>query len=128
MKKLFLYAFLVLMWCNVGFAKCIKGNCSNGYGTYIWSEGHKYVGGWKDGKEHGLGTFTWASGEFAGDKYVGQWKDGWEHGQGTYTWASGNKYVGEHKDGREHGQGTFTGTDGTIKKGIWENGELVEPN
>jgi len=53
MKKLSLYIFLVLMWCNVGFAECIEGDCNNGYGTY-----------------------TWASGEFAGDKYVGEWKDG----------------------------------------------------
>ena len=70
------------MWCNVGFAECIEGDCNNGYGTY-----------------------TWASGEFAGDKYVGEFKDGKRHGQGTHTWA-----------------------DGTFIKGIFENNYLVEPN
>jgi len=80
MKKLSLYIFLGLLWCNVGFAECIKGDCTNGYGT-----------------------FTWKSGEFAGDRYVGEFKDGKPHGQGTYTYA-----------------------DGTVKKGIWEKGVLVE--
>ena len=78
MKKLSLYVFLLLMFCNVGFAECIEGDCNNGYGTY--------------------------------------------------TWADGSKYVGEYKDGKRHGQGTFTATDGRVMKGIWENGELVEPN
>ena len=34
-----------------------------------------------------------------GDKYVGEYKDGKQHGQGTYTYANGDKYVGEYKDG-----------------------------
>ena len=41
---------------------------------------------------------------------------------------SGDIYSGEWKDGKYHGQGTYTGTEGTVMKGIWENGELVEPN
>ena len=94
-----------MLVCNVGFAQCIKGDCNNGQGTYRWESGDEYVGEWKDGKRHGLGTYTYASGEFAGDKYVGEWKDSNQHGQGTYTFA-----------------------DGTVEKGIWENGELVEPN
>ena len=101
MKKLSLYIFLVLMFCNVGFAECIEGNCVDGQGTYTWASGHKYVGEYKDGKRHG---------------------------QGTFTWANETKYVGQWKDGKFHGQGTFTGTDGTVMKGIWENNKLVEPN
>ncbi len=124
MKKLSLYIFLVLMWCNVGFAECIKGDCDNGYGTATWADGSKYVGEHKDGMGHGQGTLTWAD----GDKYVGEWKDGKKDGQGTYTFADGAKYVGEFKDNKRHGQGTFTWADGSIEKGIWEYGELVKPN
>ena len=40
----------------------------------------------------------------------------------------GNTYVGEWKENKKHGQGTQTYADGTVEKGIWENGELVEPN
>ena len=73
MKKLFLYVFLVLMWCNVGFAECIKGDCDNGYGTYTYTyaNGSKYVGEFKDAKRNGLGTYTFANGTV--DK--GIWKN-----------------------------------------------------
>ena len=99
MTKRFLIILVMVTWCNVGVAECIKGDCNNGYGTYTFASGNKYVGEFKDGKRHG---------------------------QGTFTTADGGKYVGEWKDGKPHGQGTFTKSDGTIKKGIWENGKLVE--
>ena len=53
-----------LLWCNVGFAGCIKGDCTNGYGTYTTNNGNKYVGQYKDGKIHGQGTYTFADGTF----------------------------------------------------------------
>jgi len=152
MKRLLAYLFIVLglglVVNNFAFAKCIKGDCINGYGTYriggygyeyvggfkngefhgqgteTGANGYKYVGGWKDGKKHGQGTDTYSG---AG-KYVGGWKDDKKHGQGTYTYPSGSKYVGEFKNGIRHGQGTFTFADGTVDNGIWKNGKLVEPN
>jgi hypothetical protein len=63
-------------------------NCS---GSWTASNGYKYVGEWKDGKQNGQGTFTFADGE----KYVGEFKDGKYNGQGTLTFAKGDKYVGE---------------------------------
>ena len=33
-------------------------------------------------------------------KYVGEYKDGKQHGQGTKTYSDGEKYVGEWKEGR----------------------------
>ena len=38
---------------------------------------------------HGYGTYTWASGKWAGQKYVGEYKNGSRHGQGTHTRANG---------------------------------------
>ena len=78
--------------------KCIEGNCNDGQGTYTWPDGSKYVGSWKNEKEHGEGTFTWSDGR----KYVGSWKDGKLHGEGTYTWPDGGKYVGMFKDGKRY--------------------------
>ena len=78
MKKLLGILVLGLLWCNIGFAECIEGDCVNGYGAFISDDGHKYVG--------------------------------------------------EYKDGKRHGEGTYTQVDGTVGKGIWEDGELVEPN
>ena len=91
MKKLLGILVLGLLWCNTGFAECIKGDCNNGYGTYTYANGNKYVGEYKNGKIHG---------------------------QGTYTWANGNKYVGEFKDAKRNGLGTYTFANGTVDKGI----------
>ena len=71
MKKLLGILVLGLLWCNVGFAECIKGDCNNGYGTYTYANGSKYVGEYKDGKRNGPGTYTFANGTV--DK--GIWKN-----------------------------------------------------
>ena len=88
-------------------------NCS---GTFIFPNGDKHVGDFKNGKPNGHGTATYAS----GNKYVGEYKNGKRNGQGTYTFANGDTYVGEWKDGKRHGHGTYTTTN-TILEGIWEN-------
>ena len=59
-----------------------------------------------------------------GSKYVGEWKDNKQHGQGTYSYANGDKYVGEFKDDNRDGPGTYSYADGTIDEGIWKDGEL----
>jgi hypothetical protein len=66
--------------------ECISGNCVNGQGTYIFADGDKYVGEYRDNKQHGQGTYTWANGA----KYVGEFKDNKKNGQGTYTWTYGS--------------------------------------
>ena len=104
---------------------CIKGDCENGQGSYIYDSGSKYVGEWKDGNWNGQGTFTWP----IGSKYVGEWKDGNRNGQGTFTYADGRKYVGEWKDGNWNGQGTFTYADGSIwHSGLWKDDEPITDN
>ena len=67
----------------------------NCFGTDNYPSGSRYIGEWKDGKEHGQGIFIWADGE----EYIGHWKNGEKHGQGTYTYPSGAKYVGEWMNG-----------------------------
>ena len=60
------------------------------------------------------------------DRYQGEWKDGKQHGQGTYTFASGSKYQGEFKDGDFNGQGIKTLADGSIAhNGEWKDGQPV---
>ena len=71
-----------------------SGYFDNCYGTYVWEDGQKYVGDWKDDKQHGQGSSTFAN----GDKYVGEWRDGKRHGQETMTFVYGIEYVGEWKD------------------------------
>ena len=100
-KKLILITTLCLFSSVSWSQECVEGDCRNGFGTYTW---------------------------FYGDKYVGEFKDGNRTGQGTYTWADGNKYVGAFKDGKIEGQGTFTFASGTIEAGIWENDEYLGTN
>ena len=101
-------------------------NPSEGEGFYVFNDGGwrkisemhgqqrgKYVGEWRDGKEHGHGTRIFGKGKFEGDEYVGEFKRGKKHGQGTYTWRNGVKYVGEYKDGKEW-EGTAYDTDGNV--------------
>ena len=101
MKKLLGIVVLGLLWCNVGVAECIKGDCINGNGTYTYANGSKYVGEYKNGKIYG---------------------------QGTYKWANGNKYVGEFKNAKRNGLGIYTFANGIVDKGIWKNNQLIEPN
>jgi len=37
---------------------CISGNCDNGYGKFIYTDGIEYLGFWKEGKRDGYGTLT----------------------------------------------------------------------
>ena len=103
---------------------------------YLWENGTKYMGEWKDGKRHGQGNMTYAtdvSSNFTlqknnvltfhdGSKFVGKWKNGKRHGQGTYTWSDGDKYVGEFKDDKPNGKGTYTWSDGRKYEGEFEDG------
>ena len=71
-------------------------------GTFIYPNGKKYEGGWKNGQRHGHGIFSYQN----GDKYEGGWKNGQRHGHGKITHPDGYEFEGEFKDGLENGQGT----------------------
>ena len=126
----------LLLTLLIGFAPLVKAESAlpdcptdqslrfhNCFGTYTWTDGRKYVGEWKDDKQHGQGTSTWPDGQ----KYVGEYKDGKKHGQATHTWPNGEEYVGEFKDSKKNGQGTHTWPDGFTWKGYFMNDEYV-PN
>ena len=117
MKKALLLLMIVPM---ISFGQCISGDCVNGYGTYTYANGDKYVGEWKDDKRYGQGTFTFGpKSDYAGDIYIGESKnDSWD-GQGTYIWADGDKYVGQWKDDKHHGQGISIYTNGENKGDVF---------
>ena len=142
MRKLFLYVFLVLIFCNTVLAQSLLPECegndeniskysrkhfnkmrkwTNCHGTAIGPKGQKFIGEFYKGEFHGQGIFR-----HEGREYVGQYKNHKRHGQGTYTYANGDKYIGEWKKGKRHGKGTFTRVDGRVEEGIWKKGELNE--
>jgi hypothetical protein len=62
MKKLLGIVVLGLLVCTNVYAKCIKGNCKNGFGIWVYPDGTTYEGNWKNHKFEGLGSVM------AGDK------------------------------------------------------------
>ncbi len=100
---------------------CISGNCTNGFGTWLYKNGSKYVGTFKNEQLDGEGTYTASS----GDKYIGEFKLNTYHGQGTYFYETGDKYVGEFNNGTYHGIGTMYYANGTNKAGKWENNNFI---
>lgn len=116
-------------WGETG---CVSGDCTDGWGVYIYSDGGLHAGYWdKDGKEHLLGIHLWASGAY--------WMGLYEHGdrkssrKGIYCWPDGD-YKIYHSLGVtsgngclmgdcENGWGAYRWENGDIHIGFWKNGD-----
>lgn len=59
---------------------CVSGNCQNGFGTYVYRDGNRYVGTFVDSKPQGNGEITYRN----GDRYEGQLAAGYFEGYGTH--------------------------------------------
>ena len=55
------------------------------YGEIKFSDGESYRGGFRNGKPHGKGVYTWSDGQ----RYQGEFLNGDFHGKGTWTWPDG---------------------------------------
>lgn len=64
---------------------CIQGDCTNGLGTYAYSDGSKYEGQFKQHQRHGWGKFYYSN----GDTYVGDFNHNFEEGYGTIIYQNG---------------------------------------
>ena len=80
-----------------------RNDLPNGYGRAKFTDHTSYEGEWKDGKPHGKGTHR---DDFMTFLYVGDWIEGRQEGYGTLYWDYPN---------------------GRVEKGIWKNGNLIEP-
>jgi hypothetical protein len=78
---------------------CLNGDCFNGEGIYVASDGSKYIGNFRNGMFDGEGTCIYTN----GDKYIGGWNQNLFHEEGIMYFANG-KIVG----------------------GIWDNGAISE--
>ncbi len=103
---------------------CISGDCDNGYGKFIYSDGDIYEGYFKSSYRNGFGKYQYIE----GDVYTGEWSWNTRSGLGHYVWPSGNIYIGYWKNNSQHGKGTKFHKDGTTNAGEWENGTFKDPN
>lgn len=94
--RLILTLFLLLLNTALLQAQCISGDCRNGRGIYVYPSGAKYIGDFKDGEIHGIGTCYYTD----GSKYQGEWKHRYPHGKGTKTYSDGYKYIGVWAKGK----------------------------
>ncbi len=97
--------------------RCTEGNCSNGYGTCLFSNGAKYVGEFKDGKLHGRGIFYYTD----GNKYIGDWLDQKRSGKGRMIYANGDEYFGTFENNLVQGYGHMKYANGNQYEGYWTN-------
>ena len=88
MKKLLFLAFIIFAYLipSASFGseegcgeegECIEGDCENGLGTYVFTDGSFYTGQWKDGFPEGSGILKYIyglkdEGEWRGGSYIGE--------------------------------------------------------
>jgi hypothetical protein len=76
----------------------------SGNGTYVFSDGSKYVGEWLNNKGHEKGVYTHGN----GDVYTGSFVGGVPHGNGIFNYHDGNRFEGSWKNGVRDGPGRYT--------------------
>lgn len=88
--------------------------------TKTYDDGGIYRGTFRNGLQHGTGTYTLPNGY----EYTGDWVAGQINGTGRAKFPDGSVYVGTFAKGKPHGQGQITFADGGIYKGAWQDGKI----
>lgn len=94
---------------------CVSGDCRNGYGTYQYPNGNRYIGDFNDGKPNGKGILYCAN----GNKYIGHWQDNWQQGEGKFIFNEGHEYFGQFQRSQFHGKGVMKYANGDVYDGDW---------
>lgn len=87
----------------------------SGAATFVWPDGKRQEGTFKQGKLHGTGTE-----KFAGAIYHGNWENGLRHGQGQLTLPDKTVYMGGWQAGLKSGFGLLRGSSGETYEGEWQ--------
>ena len=66
-------------------------NQPDGEGTYEFPSGDSYVGGWRQGKKHGAGTYHAAAQQ---SQYIGEWEEG-QLARGKWVQRDGSIFAGD---------------------------------
>ncbi len=138
----FYYLFLLLVGCadsserKVGTAflpdgSSYKGELEKGIphgkGKAKLADGSTYEGNWEDGFPEGKGKFVFGDDtKWKGDYFEGLSSKGKSNGPGVYYFANGSRYEGEFKDDLFHGEGSLVLNDGSMLKGNWDKGLMID--
>lgn len=108
---------ILWLWLGNAFTQCIEGDCQNGWGTYLYSNGAKYTGQFHNGHCHGRGVLWFSQ----GGKYEGQWINHYREGQGVLELANGDRYQGQFNKSKMQGKGIMQYANGERYSGDWSN-------
>jgi len=90
-------------------------------GSKQFDNGGVYEGAFRNGLQHGQGTFRMPNGY----EYTGDWVDGEIVGQGVARFANGSVYEGSFAKGKPEGLGKITYADGGTYEGSWLAGKIT---
>ncbi len=147
MERVYLITTIVVSFTLNLSAQCLKGDCYNGNGIYVFKSGSKYQGKfqngkifeygtlyfsngsiyqgqWKNQSRNGIGKMTYKDGSF----YIGHFANNQREGKGKYNFANGDVYDGEWKNDLQHGSGLYSYVNGRNEEGVWNNGKFVKLN
>ncbi|MEZ5042693.1 MAG: caspase family protein [Saprospiraceae bacterium] len=102
---------------------CVEGDCQNGYGKYVYRDGAKYEGTFKNGFPHGRGVVIYQNGE----RYEGEMANAAFSGFGTLFMQDGLKASGYWKDGTFIGNQSPYDTHDTQQTPAYVN-QFANPN
>lgn len=95
--------------------RCVKGDCYEGHGVALFSDGSRYEGQFSNGRINGLGALYFAN----GDVYSGQWVNQLRQGRGRLRFKTGDEYLGEFHQNYLQGQGKMVYANQQIYEGSW---------
>ncbi|MFQ5446977.1 MAG: caspase family protein [Saprospiraceae bacterium] len=98
---------------------CTKGNCFNGYGTYVYANGSRYIGYFSNGDAHGEGILYFSN----GNKYLGDWQHNFREGQGKFIFVEGHEYTGGFHRNQFQGKGLMKYANGDRYEGDWAHNQ-----
>lgn len=118
MKQFLLILSLILpSLCRLEAQKCLRGNCTQGFGTMTFPNNSRYTGEFTAGLMSGRGIFYYAN----GNKYIGFWLKNQRHGEGKLVYSNGNIYSGKFSQDRINGFGSMIYKSGDKYVGDWKN-------
>ena len=141
MKKVLLITLLFISFfackeTKSGYAKsgCIEGDCQNGYGTILYTNGGTKTGNFIDGKLNGYGEIVWGKGKFEGNKHKGNFENGIAKGDAnmyisafdaTFVGTSNGKYNMDYADDPPTGHFKVFFGENSLWEGTFE-GDFVD--
>ena len=102
------------------YSGTLENGVIQGNGVYVFDNGDKYEGQWKENLYHGYGVYECCSGDFK--KYEGGWKNGKKDGYGVCYYWDGSRYVGDFRFGLASGKGKTYHSNGERHEGIYKDG------